>query len=83
MTEQNKQMTLMIRNLTGVKDVNCKYIKDGSMKGTWRMNSKKVNWYNNFELHNSLKTLFVDFDKDELDNFSGNGGLFSIFARVR
>jgi hypothetical protein len=63
-------------------DATPKYIWQGSMAGTWRLYNLKINWYGNKELQDKLTALgFRDFDNTFLDDFSGNGGIFSIFAR--
>ena len=63
-------------------DATPKYIFNGSMAGTWRIYNLKTKWYDNKELQEKLTSLgFRDFDNTPLDNFSGNGGVFQIFAR--
>lgn len=63
------------------------FIWTGSMKGTWRLYSKTKDayerWWENYELMGKLHALgFRDYDGDPFDNFSGNGGVFQVFARV-
>jgi len=69
-----------------------KYIKDGSLKGSWRLygltgkdeNGQPIyqKWWDNFELQNKLNSLgFTDLWGQSLKNSSGNGGDFSIFVR--
>ena len=59
-----------------------KYLKTGSLKGTWRLYDLKTKWFGNDILISKLTTLgFTDFDGKVLHDFSGNGGVFSIFAR--
>jgi len=69
------------------------YIKDGSLKHTWRLygttNKKDENgrpiyqkWWGNKPLINKLTALgFKDFEGKELSDISGNGGVFSVFVR--
>jgi hypothetical protein len=59
-----------------------KFIADGSLKSTWRLYNPKIKWFDNPELWELLNHLgFRDFDGTTLTRFSGNGGIFSIFAR--
>ena len=59
-----------------------KYIDAGSMRGCWRIYGLG-SWWGNEDLQKKFRDLgFVDFDGDPLDNYSGNGGLFSIFPRM-
>lgn len=61
-----------------------KYIADGSLRGTWRIYDRNAQWRNNFGLWTKLMALgFTDYSGGPLDKFSGNGGLFSIFARYK
>lgn len=79
MTEQNKKMKLFLRE-NGI-DAMPKYIKAGSLGGTWRIYNYKMQWWNNKELQEKMHGLgFRDFDGQPLSNLSGNGGLFSIFT---
>ena len=56
-----------------------KYLKEGSMRGCWRLYGDG-RWTP--ELVQRLTGLgFVDFDRSPLDEFSGNGGYFSVFVR--
>lgn len=77
-------VNLLARN--GIK-ASVKYLKDGSLKGTWKINGKNEDlttsyWWNSPELWEKLTTLgFTDFNGKQLNQFSGNGGTFSIFAR--
>lgn len=57
-----------------------KYIWNGSLKGTWRLYSPNVRW--TMALASKLNSLgFKDFDGKPLHEYSGNGGLFSVFVR--
>lgn len=86
-TENQKMKTFLASH--GIK-ATPKYIAHGSMRGTWRisspdnlrvMKSGKANWFGNTELQNKMNEIgFRDFDNKPLNDFSGNGGLFSIFA---
>ena len=61
-----------------------KYISDGSLKRSWRLYEKNTNWWDNTELWAKLTAIgFVDFDGKPLSKLSGNGGVFSIFARYK
>ncbi len=56
-----------------------KYLSEGSMKGCWRLYGDG-RWTS--DLVEKLTQLgFVDFDHNPLDEFSGNGGDFSVFVR--
>lgn len=58
------------------------YIKDGSMRGSWRLNGEG-SWWDRPQLWEKFTSLgFVDYDGDKLDRYSGNGGQFSIFPRL-
>ena len=57
-----------------------KYLYDGSLKRTWRLWGKGQAWTQ--ELQDKLNGLgFIDYNGDPLDQFSGNGGSFSVFVR--
>ncbi len=67
-----------------------KRIDSGSLKGTWRLYGKigdRDLGTRNFqpqtpELREKLTALgFTDFNGKPLSEFSGNGGLFSVFVR--
>jgi len=67
------------------------YIHTGSLKGCWRLYGLEQDgyghwihqkWFGNYELQDKLKNLgFTDFDRTPLNDFSGNGGVFSVFVR--
>ena len=67
------------------------YIPDGSMRGTWRLTGRADRRAKLFddryqkwtpELEIKLDGLgFKDFDGKPLNQYSGNGGFFSIFVR--
>jgi hypothetical protein len=70
-----------------------KFLREGSLKGTWRLYYKArgkshslenyTKWNENYELMGKLHALgFRDFDGEPFNDFSGNGGVFSVFARV-
>lgn len=57
-----------------------KYIADGSLKGCWRLFNPKMIWSK--ALAYRLNDMgFVGFDGCALDEYSGNGGVFSVFVR--
>ena len=78
MRPENKRMkTFLMQN--GI-DAMPKYIATGSLKQTWRLYNLKQQW--TVGLCKKLNDLgFVGLDNKPLDKYSGNGGLFSIFAR--
>lgn len=68
------------------------YIKDGSVKGSWRLYGLKgknpdgspiyQKWWDNFDLQDKLNSLgFTDLWGKKLSNISANGGVFSVFVR--
>ncbi len=80
MLENNKRMQNFLKTY-GIK-ARVKFIKNGSLKNTWRLYNPKINWFDNKELRRKLDILgFTDFDGQKLGIYSGNGGIFSIFAR--
>ncbi len=80
MTTLNKQMKNLLK--TNGIIATPKFITKGSLRGTWRIYNPKISWFENNELHQKMTSLgFSDFDGKPLDKFSGNGGLFSVFAR--
>lgn len=89
MTTANKNMKLWL----AANGIFCtpKYIATGSMKRTWRLDDYKLNkakpdgigWWGNKDLQKKLTDLgFVDYDGDVLDDYSGNGGDFSVFVKL-
>lgn len=70
-------------------DATPKYLPNGSLKGCWRLTGKDKKSTGLFgyqiwttKLQNKLTELgFVDFDGKPLHQFSGNGGVFSVFVR--
>jgi len=57
-----------------------KYIWNGSLRGTWRLYNKNEKWTP--ELMKKLTDLrFKGFDRNPLTEYSGNGGVFSVFVR--
>lgn len=77
--ENQKMKTFLSQN--GIKAVP-KYQFTGSLRGRWRLYQTGIKWWDNVELQNKLNELgFTDFDGKPLNKFSGNGGMFSIFAK--
>ena len=61
-----------------------KYTEKGSLKNTWNIYNRDIKWYDNSELWAKLTTLgFVSHDGKIFNQFSGNGGVFSIIARYK
>lgn len=59
-----------------------KFLAAGSIKGCWRLYNHKVEWFDNTELQEKLTALgFTNYEGKPLNNFSGNGGRFSVFVR--
>lgn len=57
-----------------------KYLFDGSLKGSWRLYNPDLKWSE--ELADSLNAIgFTDLWGKPLGRYSGNGGMFSVFAR--
>jgi hypothetical protein len=57
-----------------------KWIPDGSLKRSWRLYNHAMPW--TMELGAKLGGLgFRDLDNKALNEFSGNGGRFSVFVR--
>lgn len=86
---QNQQMQAFLRK-NGFINAVPKYLEKGSLRGCWRIYSRPrgggFDAYDKWtdEVREKLTSLgFVDFDGKELSKYSGNGGVFSIFARVR
>lgn len=56
-----------------------KYISTGSLGGCWRLYNHEQKWTP--ELSSKLSALgFLGFDHKPLNQYSGNGGLFSVFV---
>lgn len=80
MRKENKSMIAFLKRHRIPARV--KYIWDGSLRGTWRLYNPDITWYGNKELQEKLTSLgFKDFDGKELNDFSGNGGVFSVFVK--
>ena len=78
--DENVKMAQFLKS-NGI-DATPKYIFSGSLAGCWRLYNLKTTWYGNKELQQKLTALgFRDFDNKPLSDLSGNGGVFSIFAR--
>lgn len=57
-----------------------KWIPDGSLKRSWRLNQKGQKW--TLELAAKLNALgFTDLNHKPLGQYSGNGGMFQVFVR--
>jgi hypothetical protein len=77
MTLINKSMTDFLKE-NGI-NAHAKYCSKGSMRGTWRIYSKNIQWYNNIYIQSKMKSLgFKNFRGEELTNISGNGGILSL-----
>lgn len=57
-----------------------KYIRTGSLKGCWRLCDLKQKWTENLMVK-LIELGFTNIDGDSLNNFSGNGGFFSISVK--
>lgn len=91
MTEKNRAMYEFLKN-HGI-EATPMFIKEGSMKGCWRLSGKVANArkianlldrYQKWtpEITQKLTDLgFVGFDGQPLGIYSGNGGLFATFVR--
>lgn len=56
------------------------WIKDGSLKNTWRLYNRGIKW--SLELAQKLNSLgFSASRREPFGLFDGNGGVFSVFAR--
>jgi hypothetical protein len=61
-------------------DARAKYLAAGSLKRAWRLYNSETKWTQ--QLADKLNALgFSDFDGKKLGEFSGNGGMFSVFVR--
>ena len=80
MRTENKRMKDYLEQ-NGIKAMP-KYLWSGSLRGCWRLANTKTNWWGNDELISQLHSLgFIDYNDEPLSNYSGNGGVFHIFAR--
>ena len=80
MRTENRKMKEFLKG-HGI-DVIPKYIFTGSIAHTWRLYNHKVKWYGNRNLQQKLTNLgFTDWDDKPFSDVSGNGGVFSIFAK--
>lgn len=78
--DENVKMAEYLKN-NGI-DATPKYIFSGSQAGTWRLYNLKTQWFGNKALQEKLTALgFRDFDGKPLSDYSGNGGVFQIFAK--
>jgi len=78
MKEHNTQMKTLLAN-QGIK-CTPKRMDAGSLKGTWRLYDKSQRWTP--DLIQRLTDLgFVGHDHNPLSQWSGNGGMFSVFVR--
>jgi dipeptidyl aminopeptidase/acylaminoacyl peptidase len=79
-TENQKMKEYLAKN-----GIDCipKYLFDGSMKKTWRLYHRTTKWWDNTDLQNKFKELgFKDYNGQDITNYSGNGGAFSVFLRA-
>src|SRR5437016_13913291 len=57
-----------------------KYIREGSMRGCWRLYDKEQPWTH--ALREKLTSLgLVGFDGQRIAQFAGNAGMLSVFVR--
>lgn len=86
MLEHNKKMQAFLKG-NGINAIPWR-IDKGSMKGCWRIYSKKGKGFEHMEPWTTdtaakMTALgFKDFDWQPLGQFSGNGGMFQVFART-
>mgnify|MGYP001589675816 CR=1 FL=1 len=88
MLDKNKKMKSFLES-KGFKNIIPKYIENGSMRGCWRIVSRVngklgLTGYALYtsEVQEKLTNLgFRDFDGEPLNQYSGNGGVFAVFAR--
>ena len=79
MLPQNKNMTEFLKK-NGIITTKVKLITTGSMKGCWSLYGKDQKWTK--ELIVKLTELgFRDFQNRPFTEWSGNGGMFSVFVR--
>lgn len=79
MRSENKKMKEFLKRHR--IDAVPKYIGEGSLRGSWRLYKKGVRWYGNRKLQKALIEIgFKNLWGKELDEFTGNGGMFSIFV---
>ena len=57
-----------------------KYLSTGSQKRQWRLYNLSTKWYGNTELIDKINGLGFRSHGRLLDDFSGNGGVFQVFA---
>lgn len=75
----NKKMQELLKKY-GI-DCMPKYLPDGSLKHSWRLYNRELKWTD--QLRESFSLLgFKSYDGDPLNQYSGNGGMFHIFARA-
>jgi len=91
MRPENQKMQKFLKE-NGI-DAVPKYIKDGSLKGTWRiygLTGEKTpqgypvhqKWWGNKELQQKFTDLgFTDWQGKPVSDSTGNGGDFSVFVR--
>ncbi len=78
MRPENQRMTEFLRG----HGIHCRvhFETKGSMKWTWRLYNPNVKW--TMDLAHKLESLgFKDFDNRPFNQFSGNGGSFSVSVR--
>lgn len=74
-----QQVKTELKNL-GIK-ANVSFIKDGSLRGYYRIYSNELVWVNNEDLQTKIKALGFIGKNGELNNYSSNGANFHIFAK--
>ena len=77
MKTENKRMQEFLLS-HGVK-ARVKYIPDGSLKHTWRLYNPQQKW--DSSLCEKLTSLGFTGLRGPLDEYDGNGGVFSVFVR--
>ena len=78
MRPENKRMQEFLRK-NGV-EAKVKYIQDGSLKKTWRLFNRSQLW-SDWHIKKLTELGFTDNSNKPFTEFSGNGGMFSVFAR--
>lgn len=63
----------------GIKAKSVKFIEKGSLKGCWIISNYKQKWTQNLIDRFDIAG-FKDFDGKKLGEWSGNGGIFSVYV---
>lgn len=80
MRPENQRMKEFLK-ANGI-DAMPKFLWDGSLKGCWRLYGPKPSTRWTPELAAQLTALgFTNFQGEELNQYAGNGGMFSVFVR--